>query len=148
MTLENTIVIVADLGELKAFNVETHEGIVENEMKISHSLKLINDENFISGRKKLGEVLSDSSGNFKNETFEDHNIKTERENRTIKDIAQEIEIIVKEMQPNKLFLAFPKEHNNELTAKLGQETKAVLTKNITSDLVKTNKDKLLDHFIS
>ena len=146
MTLENTIIIVADLGELKAFKVEEHKGTVRNQMKISHSLKLINDENFISGRKKLGEVMSDSSGNFVGDTLEGQNVKTERENRTIKDIAQDIDMIVKEMQPQQVFLAFPKEHNHELTDKLAQETKAVLVKNVASDLVKTNKEKLLSHF--
>ena len=146
MALENTIIIVADLGELKAFKVEKHEGTIRNEMKISHSLKLINDENFISGRKKLGQVMSDSSGNFGAGTLEDHNVKTEREYRTIKDIAQDIDMIVKEMQPQQVFLAFPKKHNHELTDKLAQETKAVLTKNVAADLVKTNKENLLSHF--
>ncbi len=146
MTLENTIIIVADLGELKAFKVEEHKGTVRNQMKISHSLELINDEVFISGRKKLGETVSDSSGNFEKGTLEDHNLKTEKENRTIKDIAQDIDMIVKEMQPQQVFLAFPKEHNHELTDKLSQETKAVLVKNVAADLVKTNKEKLLSHF--
>jgi len=146
MTLENTIIIVADLGELKAFKVEEHEGTVRNEMKISHSLKLINDENFISGRKKSSQVVSDRSGNFEGGTLENHNSTTERENRTIKDIAEDIDMIVKEMQPQQVFLAFPKEHNHELSNKLAQETKAVLTKNVAADLVKTDKEKLLSHF--
>jgi len=146
MALENTIVIVADLGELKAFKVEKHEGMVNNQIKISHSLNLINNEGFISGRKKRGEVMSDSDGNFGSGTLEEHNAKTETENRTVKDIAQDIDMIVKEMQPEQVFLAFPKEHNHELTAKLSQETKAVLTKNVAADLVKTDKVKLLSHF--
>lgn len=146
MKLENTMIIVADLGELKAFKVEEHKGTVRNQMKISHSLKLITDEDFISGRKKLGQVVSDKSGSFVADTLEAHNLKTEKENRTIKDIAQDIDMIVKEMQPEQVFLAFPKEHNHELTDKLAQETKAVLVKNVASDLVKTNKEKLLSHF--
>lgn len=146
MKLENTMIIVADLGELKAFKVEEHKGTVRNQMKISHSLKLITDEDFISGRKKLGEVMSDSGGNFVGDTLEGENVQIEREKRTIKDIAQDIDMIVKEMQPEQVFLAFPKEHNHELTDKLAQETKAVLVKNVASDLVKTNKEKLLSHF--
>lgn len=146
MTLENTIIIVADLGELKAFKVEEHEGTVRNQMKISHSLKLINDENFIRGRKKLGEVMSDSSGNFTGDTLDGHHVMRERENRAIKDIAQDIDMMVKEMQPQQVFLAFPKAHNHELTDKLAQETKAVLVKNVAADLVKTNKEQLLSHF--
>ncbi|MCW8822092.1 MAG: host attachment protein [Sulfurovum sp.] len=146
MTLENTIIIVADLGELKAFKVEEHKGTVRNQMKISHSLELINDEVFISGRKKLGEVMSASSGKFAGDTLDGHHVMIEREKRTIKDIVQDIDMIVKEMQPEQVFLAFPKEHNHELTDKLSQETKAVLAKNVAADLVKINKEKLLSHF--
>lgn len=166
MTLENTIIIIADLGELKVYKVEEHKGTVRNQMKISHSLELINNQNFISGRKKLGETVSDSAGNFGKKTSEghnaniisgiagnygqgspeDHNLKTEKENRTVKDIAQDIDMIVKEMEPQQVFLAFPKEHNHELTDKLAQETKAVLVKNVAADLVKINKEKLLSHF--
>lgn len=146
MKLENAVVIVADLGELKAFRVIGHEGIVENEEVISHSLELIADENFISGRKKLGETLSDSSGNFNKGTLEDHNLKTEKEDSTIKEIAENIEKIVIEVKPEQLFLAFPKEHNHELKEKLGHQSKIVLEKIIVADLVKTNKEEILSHF--
>jgi protein required for attachment to host cells len=146
MKLENTVVIVADLGELKAFRVIEHEGVVENEEVTSHSLELIADENFISGRKKLGETLSDSSGNFNKGTLEDHNLKIEKEDSTIKEIAENIEKIVNEVKPEQLFLAFPKEHNNELKDKLGHQSKIVLVKSIAADLVKTKKEEILSHF--
>lgn len=146
MKLKNTLVIVADLGELKAFNIKQHEGINGNEIKISYSLELINDENFIEGRKKLSETLSDNSGRFGHDTLEEHDLKIEIENRTIKEIAQDVENIVKSIKPKELFLAFPKEHNRELTNELGEHTKAILTKNIASDLVKTDKDKILSFF--
>lgn len=146
MKLENTLIIVANLGELKAFNVERHEAIVGNEMKISHSLEVINNENFIEGKKKLSEILSDSSGRFVNDTLEDHDLKIEIENRIMREIAQDIENIIKNIRPKQLFLAFPKEHNHELINELGDETKAVLVKNITSDLVKTDKEKILSFF--
>lgn len=146
MELENTLLIVADLGELKAFSVEKHEGAVGNEMKKSYSLKLITDENFLRGRIKLGDDVSDSAGRFQKGILEKHHLKDEREKRTIKEIAEDIEVIVKEANPKQLFLAFPKEHNNELTHELGQESKAILTKNITSDLVKTDANKLLSYF--
>lgn len=146
MKLENTLIIVADLGELKAFNVKKYEAIVGNELKTSYSLEVINDENFIEGRKKLSETLSDDSGRFGNDTLEDHDLKIEIENRIIREIAQDIENIIKNLKPKQLFLAFPKEHNRELTNELTSQTKAILTKNITSDLVKTDKDKILSFF--
>lgn len=60
MNLENTVIIVADLGELKAYSVEQHKRADGNDMKVSHSLTLLNDEAFIEGRKKIGESMSDS----------------------------------------------------------------------------------------
>ncbi|MDD5548055.1 MAG: host attachment protein [Sulfurovaceae bacterium] len=146
MKLENTLIIVANLGELKAFNIKKHEAIVGNELKISHSLEVINDENFIEGRKKLSETLSDDSGQFVNGTLEDHDLKLEIENRIIREIARDIENIVKSIKPKQLFLAFPKEHNRELVNELGDQAKAILTKNLASDLVKTDKDKILSFF--
>jgi len=150
MKLENTLVIVADLGELKAFSIEKHEGTVRNEMKSSHSLKLINAESFFKGRKKLGEVLSDSAGRveqgLRHDTLDRPQLMIEREKRNIKEIADDIEEIVKETKPQQLFLAFPKEHNRELINELGEKSKAILTKNVASDLVKIEKDKLLTHF--
>ena len=146
MKLEDTLIIVANLGELKAFSIKQHKGIVGNEEKISYSLELINDENFIEGRKRLGEILSDNSGRFGNDTIEGHSLKIEIENHILKEIAQDIKNIIKNIQPKQLFLAFPKEHNHELTNILDSQTKAILTKNITSDLVKTDKEKILTYF--
>lgn len=146
MKLENTLVIVADLGELKAFTVKKHEGIVGNEILTSYSLELINNENFIEGKKHLREILSDDSGRFIHDTLEEHDLKIEIENRIILAIAQDIENIVSSTHPNQLFLAFPKEHNHELINRLGKQTKAILKKNIPSNLVKTDKEKLLSHF--
>lgn len=146
MKLENTLIIVANLGELKAFNIKKHEAIVGNELKISHSLELINNEDFIEGRKKLSETLSDDSGEFVNGTLEDHDLKIEIENRIIREIAQDIKNIIKNLKPKQLFLAFPKEHNRKLANELGDQTKSILTKNIASDLVKTDKEKILSFF--
>ena len=146
MNLGNTVVIVADLGELKAYSVEQHEGVVGNDIRVSHSLTLLNDEVFIEGRKKIGEVMSDSIGRIKHGTLENSHLQSEREQRTLKEIAEDIESVVKHTKCTQLFLAFPKEHNNELLNALGEASKAVLKKNITSDLVKTDKNKILSHF--
>jgi hypothetical protein len=146
MNLENTVVIVADLGELKAYGIEQHEGVVDNEIKVSHSLSLLNDEVFIEGRKKIGEMMSDSVGRLGHNSLENLHLQTEKENRTLKEIAADIESVVNHTGCAQLFLAFPKEHNNELLKELGEATKAVLQKNITSDLVKTDKNKILSHF--
>ncbi len=147
MKLENTIVIVADLGELKAYKIHENDGSLSGEFENSYRLEMIVDENFIEGRKKIGETVSDSTGRMIHDTLDEHNAMAEKDNRVLKDIAQTIEEIVKDEEPNHIFLAFPKEHNNELIEKLRYDIKELIEKNIPSDLVKTDKSKLLSHFI-
>jgi hypothetical protein len=148
MKLENTIVIVADLGELKAFEIKKNEGIIDNEVKISHSLEIINDENFIEGRKKMSELMSDNLGRMIHDTLDEHNAIEEQENRTLKDIAQNIEAIVTQIKPKQIFLAFPKEHNHQLFDLLNKSVQAIIVKNLPLDLVKSEKNKILEHFVN
>ncbi|MGZ5500861.1 MAG: host attachment protein [Nitrososphaeraceae archaeon] len=147
MKLENTIVIIADLGELKAFEVQENEGIVGNDIKISHSLEMINNENFIEGRRKMSELMSDNMGRMIHDTLEEHNAIEEIENRTLKDIAQNIEVIVNQIKPKQVLLAFPKEHNHQLFNMLDKNVQSLIAKNLPLDLVKTDKNKILSHFI-
>lgn len=147
MKLENTIIIVADLGELKAYKIHENDGSLSGEFENSYGLEMIVDENFIEGRKKMSELMSDSTGRMIHDTLEEHNAMAEKDNRVLKDIAKTIEEIVVDQEPSQIFLAFPKEHNNELIEKLRYDVKDLIEKNIHSDLVKTDKSKLLSHFI-
>ncbi|MBN2721436.1 MAG: host attachment protein [Campylobacterales bacterium] len=147
MKLENTIVIVADLGELKAYKIYKNDSGFSGEFQNSYKLEMIVNKNFIEGRKKMGEMLSDSGGRMIHDTMDEHEAILEKDNRVLKDIVQVIEEIVTDEEPNHIFLAFPKEHNNQLVEKLRHDTKELIEKNIPSDLVKTDKSKLLSHFI-
>ena len=147
MKLDNTVVIVANAGELKAYKTIKHEDIYNNELKINYSLELIDYEDFIEGRKKLHELKSDANGRRGHGTIEEHNVEETIEKRTLSEVAEDIDMIVKQTQPKSLFLAFPKENNAELLEKLAQETKAILKKSVALDLVKTDKNKLLEYFI-
>jgi len=146
MNYENTIVIVADLGELKAFNVKKSEGMVENEMKVSYSLEMLNDISYIDVHKKEQDIVSDSAGKLGNSTGENHNLQTERRRRSLKDVANDINMIVKNEKPRKLLLAFPQESNAQLIDALTPETKNVLVKNVATDLIKTHTSEILSHF--
>jgi len=146
MKLDNTVIIVANVGELKAYKTVKHEDIYNNELKINYSLELIDAEDIIEGRKKLHELKSDANGRINHGSIEEHNVEEEVEKRTLSEVAEDIDMIVKQTQPKSLFLAFPKENNAELLEKLSQETKAVLKKNVALDLVKTDKNKLFEYF--
>ncbi len=146
MKLDNTMVIVADLGELKVYNVKKSEGMVGNEMKISHALEVINNIGYIDAHKKMGEVMSDSAGNFAGSAGEEHNRENERKRRSLKDVADDIDAIVENEKPKQLFMAFPGDSLSKLLDGLSQNTKSVLTKTASSNLVKTDKNKILSHF--
>jgi hypothetical protein len=147
MKLENTIIIVADLGELKAYKIHENDGSLSGEFENSYRLEMIVDENFIEGRKKMSEIMSDNTGRMIHDVLEEHNALLEKDKKVLKDIVHTIEDIVTDYEPNEIFLAFPKEHNHELFEKLRDDVKDLVVKNIPSDLVKTDKSKLLSHFI-
>ncbi|UCN00928.1 host attachment protein [Sulfurimonas sp. SWIR-19] len=146
MKLDNTVIIVADLGELKAYKTVKHEDIYNNELKINYSLELVNAEDFIEGRKKLHELKSDANGRKGHATIEEHSVEETIAKRTLTEVAEDIDMIVQQTQPKSLFLAFPQENNAELLDKLSQDTKAVLKKNVALDLVKVDKNKLFEYF--
>lgn len=161
MDYKNIMVVIADLGEMKAFAIKRHEGIVENKMKISHSLEMLNYINYIDPRLSIRNVVRDSAGRFGSSRdrvgifgssvssiAEDHNLENERKRRSLKDVASDINAIVENEKPKQLWLAFPQESNAQLLEELTQETKKVLVKNITSNLTKTNTSKILSYFQS
>jgi len=146
MKLDNTMIIVANLGELKEYHVKKHEAIVGNDLKVSYAPELHHAMDYIEAHKKLQDVVTDSAGRFGNSIGEEHNLENERKRRSIEDVANDINAIIEKEKPKKLFLAFPQELNAQLIEALSAETKNVLIKNVTSDLVKTNKEKLLSYF--
>ena len=148
MKLEDTLIVVADLGELKVYKPVKHEAIVNggHDLKISWSLELLTDLDYIATHKKISDIVSDKAGNFKGVNVEDNKVEDEIEKRTLKDVAADIESVVEHEKPKKLFLAFPKEMHPSLMEELSAETKAIIAKNLQADLVKEDKNKLLAHF--
>ncbi len=148
MKLENTLIIVADLGELKVYKPIKHEAIVNggHDLKISYSLELLTDLDYILPHKKISEIVSDKAGNFKGVNVEDNKVEDEMERRTLKDVAADIENIIKNETPKQVFLAFPKEMFSALMNELSENAKSVITKTLQANLVKEDKNKLLDHF--
>ncbi len=156
---EGAMVIVADLGELKVFNVKKNEGVVNKEMKVSYSLEMLHYINYIDPHLSVRNVVRDSAGRFGSSRdraglvgssvgsyAENLNLKTERKKRSVEDVATDINTIVENEKPKQIWLAFPKESNVQLLDQLTQETKNVLVKNVTSDLINTNTAEILSYF--
>lgn len=147
--MQNKIVIVADLGGLKAYALEVVEGInPQKSGAISQTavLKEMKGLSYITAHQSLQDVVSDSAGRFGQGNGEKHTIEIEREKRGIKEIAKDIDNIIAAENPKSFYLAFPKETNSQLVEALSGSTKQLIKKNVAADLTKVDKSKLLSYF--
>lgn len=175
MNFEGSILVLGDLGQLKAYRVQEMEGIdSQDKMQVSHArhrgtlkrstvLDLITEINYIEPHKKTEELLSDQAGRFNSSMNsqellsdqagkfgssigEPHNRELERERKTLQLISEDIASLIEKESPASWYLAFAKESHNELQGMLSENVKKNLQKVVPSDLTKTDKEKLLSHF--
>jgi len=160
--LIGSLIIVADLGELKAFTVE--EEIVINpkdNAQVSHKHNkgtlidalrpvLVTAVDFVEAHRKISEEVTDKEGNYKGHfgsaSGEPHNLKLEIENRLIKEIADTIMRIVRERDPKVWHLAFPSEHKKALLDRIDPDVSTRLGILIDEDLIKLKPEKILQRF--
>ncbi len=147
MKLEETVIIVANQGEIKVYKIKKYEKTLKGELKTYYSLDMLNAYDYIDAHKKLHETVTDEAGRFGHNIGEEHEVQNERKKRLLKDIAKDIDTIVSKLKPEQVFLSFPKEHHPKLMDQLSEETKKVIAKNIPLDLVKIPQDKVLNHFL-
>ncbi len=161
--LLDSLIIVGDLGELKAYRV--YEEIVidpKDNAQTSHKhnkgtlidalrTELVTAVDFVDAHRKLSEELTDKVGRNKaphgaGESGEPHNLKLEIEHRLLKEIADTVMKIVRERDPKGWHLAFPAEHNKALLDRIDPDVSTKLKKNIPEDLTKLKPEKLLERF--
>lgn len=174
MKFNGSILVLGDMGQLKAYRVEEVVGMdSQDKMQVSHIhhrgtqkrstvLNLITDINYIEPHKKSDELLSDQAGRFRSSVGEAnistpaggspsaigeaHNRELERDRKTLQLISDDIKSLIEKESPDSWYLAFPKESHNELRSMLSENIKKNLHKVVPSDLTKTAKEKLLSHF--
>lgn len=158
MNFDGHIIVVADLGQLKAYRISNVTGVDRHEsMQVSHAqkrgtvkestvLELILDIDYVAAHGRISEQMSDKNGRMGSSTGESHNAKVEKESSGLKQISDDIASIIKKESPAQWHLAFPKATNNKLNDKLDPQIKKTLKKNIAADLTKIDKNRLLSHF--
>jgi hypothetical protein len=143
----NKVIITVDLGHFKAYRV------TKNPME-STRVELIDSYDTIGGHEKLGEMLTDQAGSFGlsggkkgvKGHGEPHNIGLETDKRLMKQIARDINRVIRNEQCEKWYLAASKTLNNQIVEYLSPEVKSTLGKKITADLTKTDKSEILKYF--
>ncbi len=157
------LIIVGDLGELKAYRVyeelvidpkdNAHTSHKHNRGTLIEALRteLVTAIDFVDSHKKISEEVTDKVGRNKaphgaGVSGEPHNLKLEIEHRVLKEIADEIMRIVRNQDPKKWHLAFPAEHNKALLDRIDPDVTAKRGKNIPEDLTKLKPEKILARF--
>lgn len=158
MNYDGHIVVVGDLGQLKAYRVSKITGVDRLEsMQVSHAqnrgtvkestvLEPLLDIDYLEAHGRISEQMSDKTGRKGNSTGEPHNSELAKEGSILKQISDDIAAIIEKESPSMWHLAFPKALNNKLNEKLNPQVKKSLKKNVAADLTKINKNKLLSHF--
>ncbi|MCW8894406.1 MAG: host attachment protein [Sulfurimonas sp.] len=158
MNFNGHIIVVGDLGQLKAYRISNIKRVDRHEsMQVSHAqhrgtekestvAELIFDIDYIAAHSRISEQMSDKAGRLGNSSGESHNAEIEKKNSILKQISNDIASIIKKESPPQWHLAFPKADNNKLNEKLDSQIKKILKKNIPADLTKIDKSKLLSHF--
>ena len=148
--MRNKLVVVADLGHLKAYRLEY------DELSTTPRLELI--ENLATGEAdgRVSHKLTDEAGRFAGgqrgrheirASGERHNIQLEFERRAVSQLAESINRVVKSQRDNQpVYLALHKEINHQILAKLEPGVRARIEKVVPEDLTKVNGSKLLEHF--
>jgi hypothetical protein len=146
------LVIVAGLGEIKAYRAnprtpEAEVGLKPNEVK----LDLITAIDVIEAHKKLQDLITDTTGTTYKAGFldraasgEKHTLKQEILNEVIKAVAEDIDMLIEKYGEKKVFLSLPKIYANDILERIKNRDK--LFRVVEKDLVKTDKNKLIDEF--
>jgi Protein required for attachment to host cells len=146
----NEIIIVADLGHMKILRIMKDPLGLE-----SPKVELIKSLSFIETHSKPSDKFSDAAGRFymgsgKRGTAagfgEPHHVESEVEKRLIKQVAEEINALIIQENCDRWHLSADRSINSQIIEKLDPSTIAKLKKNITANLIKSPKAKVLSHF--
>ena len=149
--MKNTLVVVTDLACLKAYRLEN------NHPNKSLRLELVEEFNNAEAHGKLGDKVSDLSGRFPRRTGaqhtsgamsdgERHNIELESRKRLVRQLAQRLNVLVRNKEVERCLLAASREINHQLLDELEPLVRAKIEKNIPVDLTKLDRAEILRHF--
>lgn len=133
-------IIAADMGGLKSYRVDY---ISETGR---YHIEALEDIDYIEGRKKTGDLLSDDRGNFQHASGENHTLEHHVEQELVRTVAGDISKLLADAEAGSCYLAFPARHHDELVAALSETARKAVFKSVSADLRKCPAGELLKHF--
>ncbi len=148
--MKNTLVVVADLGCLKAFRIENDKG------NRAPRLRVLEEFENAEAHGKLVERVTDLAGRFPRGTGmrgggamsdgERHNIELETRKRLVRQLAQRVNALARDEEIESCFLAVSKEINHLLMEELEPGVRSKIGKNLPADLTKLQNAEILGRF--
>jgi hypothetical protein len=150
--MKNTLVVVTDLGCLKAFRLEN------SQLNRTPRLELIEEFQNPEAHGKLLEKVSDLSGRFPRGSGafngaggamadgERHNSELESRRRLVRQLAQRLNRLARNREVECCLVAASKEINHQLLDELEPQVRAKVEKNVSADLTKLDQAEILRHF--
>jgi hypothetical protein len=148
----NTLLVVADLSGFKAFKMENNHHRFKDTTRLELLEQFYNPE----AHGRLVDKVSDQSGRFPRRTGtrvigamsdgERHNIELEARKRYIRQLAQRLNVLARNPNVDRCFLAASKEINHPLFEELEPQVRAKIAKNVPADLTKIHQTNILRHF--
>lgn len=148
--MKNKLVVVMDLGCLKAYQVEY------DELSTNPRFELIENVSTEEADGRLSDKLTDEAGRFQGgqpmqnkirASGERHNIALEFERRAISQLAKTINrVVTRDSEAQPVYFAAIKEISHQVLEKLDPAVRARIERVVPEDLTKINGVKLLSHF--
>src|SRR5580765_7640210 len=138
--MKNTLVVVADLGRLKAFRLQN------SDESRSPRLELLEEFMNVAAHGKLVDKVTDQSGRFSRggarsaenamADGERHNIELEMRKRLVRQLAEHFNSLARGREGEAFFLAARREINKQLLGQFEPRGRAKVERLIPSDLTK------------
>jgi Protein required for attachment to host cells len=146
--VKKELLIVTDLGELKAYRVEFTP-------RRTARLELVEDIVLEDARLRVIETVTDMAGRHSGPTQknwgaplgDDHNLKLETKRRLIRQIAGHIQRLIERTGSDGCWISAHKEINQQILEELPQAIRARIEKNLPLDLTKATQAELLEQFL-
>ena len=133
------IIITANMGSLRAYRI--------SETSVVHRRpgELIRKIEYEAAHKKLSDKVSDRQGRFPGSgeagtpsrgAGEHHHLFEEMKKKAIKQLAHDIDGIIKHSLAEKIHVALPKIISSDVVAGLSKSSKGRITKTVNADIVK------------
>lgn len=145
--MQPKLIIVTDLGLLKAYRLETTplgtphlEPLEERVLQDAHQ-RLSQQVTDFGGRH-----VSPTGRNWGAPMSDDHNLKLETKRRLIRTLARHIQRLIQHNGQNGACLAAPKDIHRMLLDELPKQVQARILRSVPQDLTKATKKELIEVF--